>query len=1285
MRISADFSVRPSRREHLLKPYQLALISLAFLAVLIMLATSPSRPEQMGEHPDRFSLQYLRLLAATRPHDSELKLRLSRALFAMNRLEEADKTLSAISTEDSKLRAAALHLGEQIHLAQAAEMARKGKVTPEVKLRMASSIEALLEQPLSIEELVRLAAESLAIGRPDIAARIYARLADADPAQRHKWLFETAKQLLASGQPAAAARVYDELAEKHPDPRQRKHYAQLALNTFLSAGPSELSVDAAKRYIAAFPADLGLLLTAARLALANNQPALASQYYEKLVQYSSDLADKHRYAQLVLRTLTASNQPAAALHAMRRFLEIFPKSNELLRQGIGLALANNELRMAQAFGTLLLQQNPHSSAIVAEQLRVELAAGDLCAALKLAMRLVQMQPRKIQPRLRLAQLATWTGNSGLALDQWVYLALHTDDPMYFERALQLAPKVYDLEALARLLRLKAQRGRLTQAELTTLVTTFEDIGEPEELVEILESYLRRETDQREAWEALAEVQERRGDREAALKLYTQISREFGSDVKEVTHRAQLLWELGEGHEAYVLLRDVFDHAGVASTKSLLTHGELASVGPQTVPSDKKEEDKQTFLKTLGELLWHTEPRPENLENYRQLWAGGAMIKESTWRYLLLAKTHSQTDEALNVATQAYMRYSDPEFLVWAMDLALGAERWTDLERLFDIASRHSEHFVSNKSYYLTLAEYASHKGDYDRALRAYLRVVALDPSSVAARAGVLWLLIDHSNDHDQQRGKRDRFALHRYLTDWRDMAQKAPALWLPFATGWALLGYSKEAESYYKREWTARPTDHLWLLGYVSTLDAISRSSDARRLRRFAIEQLQPEAQRASHRNATKAERELLGAYAGLVRDTYGAGKGSRWLSKVLRKDLDPQVQKGMAAVWRHDSEGEDSVPDAWINDSRRVTRTNPWGRFHKAPKLGQKQTMATLMDSGAAPDENAEPPPAPLRVLAADSAPGEEQIPINSLTISTEAGIQSINDLLILPASVSVLLARGTVALGGHLGVNQLFLNGNDDPQVAATEVDLKAYVMWRHRLGRLEVGIGGNLRPDANLLSGWLSESFEMGRHGTLKIGAYLNELAIDTRWLRLYGARHRVSLSWHKSFLRNGFFDVQGNVYHYHTRTNEELGAGVNAEFDVGYRILRARPQWSMRLSGSFTRNILLAGERPTFGGSSRSVQSILDVLPLEFGALGIGSRIEHRFPGVAALGTGRWRYFGDAWVGWMWPLNIIGFDVQAGVALGLPRKQEIRLSGFVANNRWLGPGVVNAGLNLGYVFR
>jgi len=1280
MLVTTESGQRPRRREHLLSSWHLAVFAAALLVVLCMLAPTPAMLENSLARPDSLSVQYLRLLVAMRPHDANLRLHLAQALFSLNRLDEAGQLLESLPMDAAQLRLRVRRLALQIQIARFTRDPEQAVRDPQLKLRLMQGIEELIAESLPPEELGRLAATSLAIGRPALAARIYLRLADVDRPRRSAWLDEAARQLYASGEPAGAGRLYDLLAEGAADPREGRRYALLALAAFTGADQSDKALACANRYVARFPHDAEVLKSAARLALANGQPAVAGSYYDQLVAVTRDSAEQRRYAKLALSVLTAANRADTAVLTAGRFLALFPGDRELRRAAIKLALANNQLRLSQEWGRILLQQEPDNHALLAEQLNLELAVGDAAAALELARRLVEQRPTSVRSRERLAELAEWNGQPHLALTQWSYLALRTPNQRYLERALQMAPQLYEMEILAELLIAKSKRGRLTNPELASLTDTLDNIGEPEKLVQVLNSYLERHSEHREAWEALSEVHERRGDLALAVATLERVSREFGSTLKLLTRRAELMWQLQRPGEAYLLLRDALGHAGVATTQPLLASAELAAAEP----SSKRQAaggERQEFFELLAQLLWHSEPRPETLDDYRMLWREGVLLRDSVDRYIRLARAKGLNDEAISVAETAFVRFQDPEFLLWAIDLAQSTERRERMERLIEATRQYPDAFANNKHYYMSLGEYYTRQGEYERAQLCYLKVIYIDPGTVAARAAVLWLLIDHSNDLDRLAGKKNRLALSRFLTQWRDLAKDEPSLWLPFATGWAMLGASRDAEAFYKREWTRRPAEHLWLLGYITTLDAVSRSSDARQLRRFALRQLRPEALTAAHRNASQAEREVLRAYVELVRDTYGPGKGLRWLAQVLGSDLDPEVRKGLAATWRGgEASGEEN---AWILSSRTLSAKNPWGRFPKAsrPRKGQ----ATLTDAGSIPDETAEPAPEPLSVLESDAAAGEDKVPANAQLVAIETGVQSVNDLLTWNTSVSALVARGAFGVGGRVGVNQLFIGDGDDPQASTTEVDLSAHVMWRHRLGRLEAGLGANLRPDANLLYGWISESFSLFRGGSLQLGAHLNEVTYDTRWLRLYGARHRVTLNWNASFFKDGFIGVQGNFYHYHTRTNEEIGAGVNADIDIGYRIRRVRPLWTLRMSAGWTRNFHLTDRLPEFGGQSGSGQSLLDALPVEFAALGIGSRVEHRFPGAAPLGAGRWRYMGDVWVGWLWPINIPGFEMRAGATLGLPRKQELSLSGFVANNRWLGPGVINAGLSLRYSFR
>ncbi len=1270
------------RRERLLRPWQLLLVALTALVALLLLGSSAAPVAGYLARPDSWTLQYLRLMVAVRPQDLALRLQLVDVLLLAGQLAEADQILSLLGPVPKDLQARLLSLRLRLHVAQFTQQADPSKRPLPLQAHIAQGIEALLREPLSVAELAGLAGSSLTIGRPDLAGRIYLRLVEIDAVGRSKWLLLAAQQQHASGHAETAGLLYDRLSTAESDLATARRYALLALTALISADRGQKALELVGLYLTRFPSDREILEVAAKLALANQKPTLAAHYYEQIAAAAPDAETQRRFGRLALLALVAGNQVDAALRLAEQLLGKFPTDTELLEIATKLAQGNQQPRLAQTWGRVLLAQDPQNSARISRQLTIEISAGDLNAALLLARRLVRRHPHSAKERAQLAQIAEWSGQPQLALQHWVELALQTGARRYLDRALKMAPQLYELEQLARLLAFMARRGRLSNAELLSLVETFEGIGEPEQLVAILKDYLRRYPDHQQAWQALAEVHERRGDLVAALQTFQRVSRDGGSNLAEITHRASLLWELQRPSEAYVLLRDVLDHSGVADRQQLLTSAALGSLGESSKPS-AEDSTRATYLQTLAHLFWLHEPRPETLEDYRQLWRQGALTIQSAGRFMYLTQTQGLHSEAIAIGELAFSRFKDPEFLISAMELAYEHERWPDLDRLVRLSREHIELFATRRNYFLVLADYYLHQRNYEGAQAAYLKLLALDPSSAMARTALLWLHIDHGSDLPHGQGKRSRSMLARLLSKWHNAAKSEPAMWLPVATGYAMLGRSQQAVSFYQREWTARPTDHLWLLGAVTALDAVSRSSDARRLRRSTLEQLRPEALRAAHAATSPAEREVLKAYVELVRDLYGPGKGSRWLVEVLRRDLDPSVRTGLLAVWR--STGEQSVSSEWVADTSSISRQNPWGRFTKAAKPSQDGHQVSLIDAGALPDETTEPAPAPLQVLAQDSGADERGGAGRSLIVRAESAVQTINDLLLASGTLSVLLVRGAWALGAQLGIQEIFFGGASEPGTATTAFALEGQAMWRHRLGRLDVGIGANLRGDASLLTGYISESFTPLRGSTLQLGVYFNELVSDTRWLRIYGTRHRATIGLNTHFLTDGIINLQSSFFHYHTRLQEPLSAGANVDLDIGYRLRRLRPLWTLRATASYTRNFLLTDQLPQFGSASSDAQPLVDLLPLEFAAIGIGSRVEHRFPGTSSITPGRFRYMADAWLGWIWPLNIPAFEMNAGITLALPRKHEISLTGFVANNRWLGPGVINAGLGLRYLFR
>jgi hypothetical protein len=186
MRVSSDLTLRPMRRERLLRPWHLLFVGFVGLLALALLAPSPQTLEATFSRPDRLSVSYLRLLSAVRPNDNALKLHLIRALVAMNQFAEAERLLASVASSDPKLRLWAWRLSLQMHIGQFTADPNHAASDPKLKQQLAQEIAALIDEPLSVDELSGLASSSLIIGRPDLAARIYLRLADLDAPRRNQ-------------------------------------------------------------------------------------------------------------------------------------------------------------------------------------------------------------------------------------------------------------------------------------------------------------------------------------------------------------------------------------------------------------------------------------------------------------------------------------------------------------------------------------------------------------------------------------------------------------------------------------------------------------------------------------------------------------------------------------------------------------------------------------------------------------------------------------------------------------------------------------------------------------------------------------------------------------------------------------------------------------------------------------------------------------------------------------------------------------------------------------------
>jgi hypothetical protein len=241
------------------------------------------------------------------------------------------------------------------------------------------------------------------------------------------------------------------------------------------------------------------------------------------------------------------------------------------------------------------------------------------------------------------------------------------------------------------------------------------------------------------------------------------------------------------------------------------------------------------------------------------------------------------------------------------------------------------------------------------------------------------------------------------------------------------------------------------------------------------------------------------------------------------------------------------------------------------------------------------------------------------------------------------------------------------------------------------MEVGFAANLRTTDALPAAWLHAEYGprwgLGSSLLFELNAGLNQVVADTNELRLLGTRDRVQGGFDWDLTAREFVNVLLSWQRYLSRRREYLSDGYTLFAEVGHRLRLANPGWSIRLSGYAEQNF--------FGSTlprwvSRKVDAedgitVADLVVDAFAMVGVGTALRRGLPGTAPADDRRLRYLLDVWVGFIWPTDQLGYDVQAGLGYSLPKLGELSLSGYLSNSRFGGGrDGLSTGLSLRWVY-
>lgn len=543
------------------------------------------------------------------------------------------------------------------------------------------------------------------------------------------------------------------------------------------------------------------LAMAGKWHLASNSPQRAGQTYNEASMIATDQDAAERYAIKALEAYRSANDDKVTLSLADAYLVRFPDSRELLDRAIEIARAQARQDKALEWGLRRLALDPGDKDQLQRQLNMALEAGKLSTALELAQQRVQQEPEDDAARQQLAQIAEWTGKPRLALTQWRWLAHHFSEGPAATHALSLARGLGDDSARIEMLDLISHQRALEDTEIKELAEASGRTGALRTGIELLRSYLTRHPQQFSAWTTLAQLQEQNGQLLAAATTWNRIGSRFRRPIEAACSRAELLWRLDRRNDAFQLL-----------------------TGLQSAATD----DKTAYWKLLGDQAWSLDRKIPALTAYRILWRTDKVDTLVAERLILLARDTNHPDEAIAVSEAAFNRFGETRFLLLGMDVAIAADSWSEVARLMKTARQEQERLKDTEMYWLQEALLAVHDGQYDSAQAYYQRAIRLNPVSVPARVGLLWVLIE-ANDTRQ---------LPVYLRRWETDAIDIPDFWGAYAIAMTKLGWTKRALPWYQRQAKANPQDSALLISYSQTLAKSGKADEAWRLRHHVLQQL---------------------------------------------------------------------------------------------------------------------------------------------------------------------------------------------------------------------------------------------------------------------------------------------------------------------------------------------------------------------------------------------------------------------------------------------------------------
>lgn len=549
-----------------------------------------------------------------------------------------------------------------------------------------------------------------------------------------------------------------------------------------------------------------ILREAAAFHLAANQPAQAAARWREAFDLLLVPAERRDVAVSAMQAWLAAGRVADALKTARHVVGPDEDAPAMLQLAADIAQQNGEDQQALAWLYRLRAQQPDDVALSERLLALELALGNLPAALQLAEPLDALPMPTPERQLLLARAFDWNGDGVRALPHWFALAMATPDPENEARAFALSDALQADANVVALVEAASQRRPLLAAEASAYVRSGLRSVEPTQLIATLQQYLSRQPTDRAGWIALAQVRQAAGEVVAALQAWQRVEQLAPLKPSERLAIAENYWRSGQPEPAL---------------NSLLPLSSAPPAGQEV-----------RYWQLLAELGWALERPNVARPAYQQVLARYEPDnKLAIDRLLQLAQQSGDVAVIERQALYGWSRLRAREYFVVLLDVAHRTGDSKRIDQLLAEAQQQEARFRKEPLYWQFRAERAMARGDSKAARLALEQLASLRANDPEVIEALLWLLLAEQPAPAAQ--------INLLVERHANLAEADPVLAEVMAAAEQVLGRPAEAARWYGLTLPARVRDLPWLLTVADNMEWLGCTVTANQFRLRVLQQLQ--------------------------------------------------------------------------------------------------------------------------------------------------------------------------------------------------------------------------------------------------------------------------------------------------------------------------------------------------------------------------------------------------------------------------------------------------------------